>query len=142
MRRIDRREFAREASLAFLSGVTVTISACGGGGYSSPTTPSNPSGSTGDEVGQISNNHGHVAVIQAAWLTAGTPVQFDIAGSGGHSHIVSLPAAAMLDIREGRPVQTDSSTTDGHNHTVTFNADNPAPPTRYGSRGYEGGVHV
>ena len=144
MRRVDRREFAREASLAFLSGVTVTVSGCGGGGgsggsgdYSSPTTATPPATGTGDEVGQISGNHGHQAIIRAAQLMAGGAVQLDIAGSAGHSHFVSLPAAAVTDIRDGKPVQTESTSTDAatgggvHSHTVTFNAESADPPIRY-----------
>jgi hypothetical protein len=135
MRRIDRREFTKEASLAFLSGVTVTISACGGGGgggYSSPTTPNpTPTTSAGDKVGQISDNHGHEAVITSAQLAAGNAVQINIEARAGHPHMVSLPAQAVVDIREGRPVETQSTTNDGHNHLVTFNANSTSPPTRY-----------
>ena len=134
MRRIDRREFAREASLAFLSGITVTVSACGGGGgYSSPAASSTPppTSTSGDKIGQISANHGHSAVIQAAWLQAGGAVDLDIKGDAPHTHMVSLVADAMRDIRDGKPVQKESSTGDGHTHMVTFNSENPAPPVRY-----------
>ena len=43
-RRLDRREFTLEAALAMLSGVAITISACGGGGSSpgSPTAVASP----------------------------------------------------------------------------------------------------
>jgi hypothetical protein len=44
---------------------------------------------------------------------------------------VSLPAEAMSDIKAGKAVELKSTTNDGHDHIVTFNADNPAPPTRY-----------
>lgn len=134
MRRIDRREFGKEASLAFLSGVAITITACGGGsGSPSAGTPppTQPAGGPSDEVGNVSDNHGHRAVIEAAKITAGGAIQLDISGTAGHPHMVSLPADAMRDIKEGKPVELKSSTTDGHEHTVTFNSDNPAPPTRY-----------
>src|SRR5262245_45979585 len=136
MRRIDRRDFAKEAGLAFLSGITVTVSACGGGGgYGSPTTPSSSpppaTGNPADEVGQISNNHSHSAVILAAWLQAGNAVDLDIRGNATHSHMVSLVADAMRDLKEGKKVQKDSTTTDGHSHTVTFNTENQEPPVHY-----------
>jgi hypothetical protein len=140
MRKLDRREFAQEASLAFLAGVTVTVSGCGGGGgggYGSPaaasttptTTPS--TSSSGSKTGQISGNHGHEAVITAAQLQAGGALQLDIAANAGHSHIVDLPAQAVQQIRDGQPVQKDSTTTQDHLHTVTFNADSPDDPNRY-----------
>ncbi len=137
MHRIDRREFAKEASLAFLSGVTVTVSACGGGGGSGsgPTTSTTPPpANTGDEVGEVSANHGHQAIITAAQLMAGGALQLDIAGTAGHSHSVSLPEQAVQDIRDAKPVQTVTTITsapDPHSHTVTFNAESPDPPEIY-----------
>ena len=135
MRRIDRRDFAKEASLAFLSGITVAVSACGGGGgYSSPTTSSTPPPATNnpaDDVGQISSNHGHTAVVVAAWLQAGNPVDLDIRGTATHTHMVSLVADAMRDMKDGKKVQKESTTTDGHTHIVTFNFLNPDPPVHY-----------
>jgi len=137
MRPIDRREFARHASLAFLGGVTVSVSACGGGGYSSPTASSpatptpTPTPSPGDEVGQLSANHGHRAVITAAELMAGGALRLDIRGDADHTHTIDLPAPAVQDVREGKPVQADSTTTQAHEHTVTFNFESPDPPSRY-----------
>ena len=137
MGRIDRREFAREAGLAFLSGVTVTVSACGGGGGggysgSNPAAGGTPAPtSPGDEVGEISANHGHQAIITAAQLMAGGAVELDIAATAGHSHTVSLPAEAVEAVGNARPVQTESTTTNGHSHTVTFNTESPDPPERY-----------
>jgi hypothetical protein len=134
MGRLNRREFTREASLAFLSGVAVTVSACGGGGYgSSPTASTMPPQGTapGDEVGQISDNHGHEAIITAAELMEGGAVEMDIAGTAGHSHIVRLPPEAVDDIRDGRPVRTSSTETMQHAHEVTFNPESPDPPDEY-----------
>lgn len=133
MRRVDRRDFAKEAGLAFLSGVSVAVSACGGGGYaSSPTTSSTPPpAAAGDEVGQISGNHGHQAIITAAELMEGGAVELDIAGTAGHSHIVRLPAEAVREISDGEPVRTSSTETLEHTHVVTFNPESPDPPDDY-----------
>ena len=71
---VDRRQFTVASALAILSGVAITItSGCGGNGYSSPSspTPTPTPTSSGDKVGAISDNHGHVAVITGAQLTAG-----------------------------------------------------------------------
>ena len=134
MRRIDRREFGKEASLAFLSGVAISVSACGGGSgsptVSTPTTTLPPAGPN-DELGTISANHGHVALLSATEINAGAAVAVNIRGSAGHPHTVMLPAAALRDIKDGKPVEVQSTTDDGHDHIVTFNADVPSPPTRY-----------
>ena len=121
--RLDRREFTVAAVLAALSGVTITISSCGGGGGTSPTVPSNPTPSLGpgDKDGSISANHGHVAVITAAQLTAAGAVNLDIMGQATHTHSVQLSAAEVTQISQGTRVSKVSSTDDSHNHTVTFN---------------------
>jgi hypothetical protein len=135
MRKLNRRQFTQEASLAFLAGVSVTVSACGGGGGGGDYSPTGGTTTTpppaASKAGQISANHGHQAVITAAQLQAGGAIQIDIAYTAGHSHMVTLPAQAVQEIRDGKPVQKDSSTTDAHMHTVTFNAEAPEEPSRY-----------
>jgi hypothetical protein len=124
---LDRREFTLAAALAALSGVAITISACGGGS-SSPTTPSTPPPSgggggttTGDKTGVVSANHGHVAVIEAAKLTAANAISLDIRGSADHPHTVSLSASEIASIAANQRVSKQSSTDSSHDHTVTFN---------------------
>ena len=140
LRKLNRRQFTQEASLAFLAGVSVTMAACGGGSgggsggdYGSPTASSTPQPSTASssKTGQISDNHGHQAVITSAQLQAGGAVALDIAYQAGHSHTVNLPTQALQEIKDGKPVQTNSSTAEGHMHSVTFNADAPEAPSRY-----------
>jgi hypothetical protein len=124
---LDRRKFTLAAALAALSGVAITISACGGS--SSPSSPSTGgtgtggTGSTGasDKVGVISNNHGHSAVITGAQLTAGGALNLDIQGTATHTHQVSLTAAQIASIAANQQVGQESSTSSGHSHTVTFN---------------------
>jgi len=133
---MTRRDFSKDASLAFLSGVTVTLAACGGGGYSNPAggtppTTQPPAAGSSDEVGDVSANHGHQAVIKAAEILAGATISINIVGVAGHPHMVTLPEAALRDIKEGKPVLVQSTSTDGHEHTVTFNSEIPSPPTRY-----------
>lgn len=125
---LDRRQFTLAAAMAALSGVAITISACGGGGSGSPSSPSTggtgSSGGTssgGDKVGQISANHGHSAVITSAQLTAAGALSLDITGSAGHPHTVALSGAEIASIAAGQRVAKESSNDVGHSHTVTFN---------------------
>jgi hypothetical protein len=137
MSRIDRREFSRYASLAFLSGVSVIVSACGGSSYSSPSNPTSPTpepAGPGDDVGQVSANHGHRAVITAAELMVGGALQLDIRGDADHSHTVALSAQEVQDARAGATVAAQSTTTQtatlpAHAHTVTFNPGSSTPPS-------------
>jgi len=116
---LTRREFTLETALAILSGVTITISGCGGGG-SSPTAPTvvlQP----GDEEGSISANHGHSAVIRAAQINAANVVSLDIRGNATHPHTVSLTQADVIAIGASTRVSKQSTSDDGHDHTVVFN---------------------
>jgi len=124
---LDRREFTLAAALAALSGVVITISACGGGG-SSPSAPSTPAptpppagGGTIDKTGVVGSNHGHVAVITAAQLTAANVINLDIRGSSDHPHTVTLTAAEVASIAANTRVTKESSTDAAHSHSVTFN---------------------
>lgn len=129
---IGRREFTREAVIAALSGVAITVSGCGGGGgSSSPMSPSAP-----ERQGAISSNHGHQAVVTDVQIMAGNAIQLDIRGTADHAHTVTLIAEAVQDIGAGRAVATNSTTTTSpsegtHIHTITFNASSGEDPIVY-----------
>jgi len=122
---LDRREFTVASAMAVLSGVAITISACGGSSSSgsNPMTPSTPAppGAPGDVNGVVGSNHGHAAVITSAQLTAGGDLSLDITGSGNHPHTVEVSAADLVTIAAGQKVTRGSSTNNGHSHSVTFN---------------------
>jgi len=129
----SRRDFTLASALAVLSGVTITITGCGGGGYggtnSEPYGPSTPAPTpmTGDKVGVISANHQHEAIITAAKLTAAVGISLDIRGQADHSHNVELSAADITAIAASQQVTKPSSTSStggiygDHLHSVTFN---------------------
>ena len=129
---VDRRQFTLASAMAILSGVAITITdaACGGSSYSpsSPTptptpvpSPTPTPSAGGDKVGQVSNNHGHIAKITGAELTAGGAISLNIQGDATHPHTVNLSAADMTAIAANQKVSKESSTDASHSHTVTFN---------------------
>ncbi len=120
---LDRREFTLAAILAMLSGVTITISGCGGSSYSpsTPTPPTTQPPATGDKMGAISANHGHTVTITGAQLTAGGDVTLELTVGSGHTHSVGLTGAEVVQIRDNQKVSKESTTNSGHSHTVTFN---------------------
>src|SRR5262245_55907224 len=94
---ITRREFTLESALALLSTVAISVSSCGGNGYSSPTTPSStptptpsptPGATPSNVTGAISANHGHSAVITGAQISGGGGFTLDITGTATHTHTV------------------------------------------------------
>lgn len=125
-RALSRREFTVESVLALLAGVTITITGCGGS--SSPTSPSTTTGGGGtttttqqDVNGVISANHGHVATVTAARITAAQAFSLDIQGTATHNHTVQLSSDQLRAIAAKQQVVVTSSTDVGHDHTVTFN---------------------
>ena len=123
---LDRREFTTAAVMALLAGVTITVSGCGSSYGSNPTpmpTPTpTPATGTGDKAGAVSDNHGHVAVVTAARITAGDAFSLDIRGTADHTHTVALSSDEIRAIGAGTRTAKTSSTDTAHNHTVTFNA--------------------
>jgi hypothetical protein len=113
---LTRREFTRESLLAMLAGVVITITGCDDG----PTSPT-PGGGSGDFSGTISANHGHVATVTAAQITAAGQASLDIMGNATHPHTVTLTANQVQQIGGRQQVSVTSTTNDGHSHTVTFN---------------------
>jgi len=89
----------------------------------SPAAPTPTPGPTpvADKLGAISANHGHVARITGAQLTAGGALQLDITGNATHPHTVVLSSADVMNIAANMPVSRQSSTNSGHSHTVSFN---------------------
>ena len=114
-RSISRREFTLEWALAMLAGVVITVSGCGSDSPSSPTPVS------ADVNGAVSANHGHVATITAAQITAAGALSLNIMGTATHAHTVALTASQVQHIGARQQVAVTSTTDAGHDHTVTFN---------------------
>src|SRR5262245_61892355 len=116
---LTRREFTLEAALAILAGGVITIRETAWGKSTPSTTPApvNPS----DVNGSVSANHGHVAVITGAQITAGTAiVALDIRGTASHTHTLSISQADLTTLKNRQTVTSLSTTDSGHSHTVTF----------------------
>jgi hypothetical protein len=114
---ITRREFTLESALAMLAGVTITISGCSD---DSPDTPTSPT-TDGNVNGTVSANHGHVATVTAAQITAAGALSLNIQGTATHPHTVSLSAEEVRNIGARQRVTKTSTSNDGHTHDVQFN---------------------
>jgi hypothetical protein len=113
---IGRRDFTLQAALALLAGVVITIDGCGG----SSSTPTSPAPVVGDLQGAITGNHGHVATITGAQITAANALSLDIQGTATHPHTVDLAQADLRSLQSRQPVTKQSTTNSSHQHTVTF----------------------
>ena len=92
----------------------------GGGGGGGSASPSAPTPAAGDKAGVVSANHGHIAIVMAAQLTAGNAVNLDIHGTADHTHTVQLSADQVRAIALGMRITVRSSADQAHDHDVTF----------------------
>lgn len=113
---MTRSEFIR--SVLSLAGASLGVGAVACSEDSS--SPGN-GGSSGDPAcaETIAGNHGHVLEVTAADVTAAVEKTYDITGSAGHAHSVTVTAADFATIAGGTSVQLVSTSGDGHTHTVT-----------------------
>jgi hypothetical protein len=120
--RIGRRDFTAQGIMLLLAGVTVSIAdaACGSSSPTSPSAGGTPTPAA-DVSGSVSDNHGHIATITGAQITAGNAVTLNIQGNATHNHTVDLTAAEVVQAGQKQKVSKSSSNTAGHDHTVTFN---------------------
>lgn len=87
-----------------------------------PTPPPSPTPMpVAGKDGSISSNHGHVARITGAQLTAGGALSLDITGTASHPHTVELSSADVTAIAGNQRVSKTSSNDAAHTHVVTFN---------------------
>ena len=125
MNALSRREFTLDAALAILAGCVITVSEACGSSSSSTTAPSPPPAAPADINGVIGTNHGHVAVVTGAQITAGGAVTMSIQGTAAHPHTVTLSQADFTALKNRQAVATTSSTDlsatfGNHSHSVTF----------------------
>src|SRR5690349_19994579 len=101
---LTHRELSLEAALARLVGCLITISetACGSSNSPSPSAPC--SANPADINGVVSANHGHVAVITDAQITAGNAFALDIRGTATHTHTVSISQGDLTTLKNRQTV--------------------------------------
>lgn len=67
----------------------------------------------------IGSNHGHTISVTLADVNAAAAKTYDISGSGGHAHSVTITAAQFGQIKNGQTLNIMSTSGGGHTHTVT-----------------------
>ncbi len=68
-------------------------------------------------VARVGTNHGHVFTVPLADVNAGVARVYDLTGTAGHEHSVTLDAAVFERLRAGEIVRLPSSR-DGHLHRL------------------------
>ncbi|EYF07022.1 hypothetical protein [Chondromyces apiculatus] len=69
-------------------------------------------------VARVGNNHGHVFVVSPADVQACVGKTYDIAGTSGHPHAVTLSADDFKRLGKGEILRTTSTRVGGHIHRL------------------------
>lgn len=69
---------------------------------------------------QIGGNHGHTITVALPDVDAGVAKTYDISGSGGHAHNVTISATQFTQIKNGQTLNITSTSGGGHTHMVTI----------------------
>lgn len=121
---MTRKQFMRSVVGAMLGTATVALVAgCGGDGKSSPAdapaADGPPTVCSVAPTATIAANHGHVLMVTAADVTAAADKTYDIMGSAGHTHSVTVTAAMFAKLHNSMTVMMTSTDGAGHTHGVT-----------------------
>jgi hypothetical protein len=114
----DGRIRAGRMVLAFLLAAGIGVAGCGDDDNGSPTSPSP---SSQGATATISNNHGHVAALTGAQVSAGRAITLDIRGTADHSHTLDLTNDDVVRLQTRQRVDKDATANNSHTHRVTFN---------------------
>ena len=69
----------------------------------------------------IASNHGHVLTVSAADIAAGVQKVYDIQGTAGHTHSVTLTASDFALLATNVNVLETTTSTLSHTHDITVN---------------------
>lgn len=105
----------RRSLMALLAGTTITVVACG----SDSNSPAS-SDRVADVMGEVMDNHQHLARLGGPQIAAGQEVAISIRGGATHDHTVAFTAEEVQRLRGGEKVTKGSSTDQGHQHAVIF----------------------
>lgn len=102
--------------------VATTVAACGGdddGDDGGDPIDAPPGACTPRNV--IAGNHGHGFTVTRAEVDAGVEVTYQIEGTAGHDHMVTLLASHMATLATGGTVMVVSTSGAAHTHNITVN---------------------
>ncbi len=109
-----RRQFLQ--STLSIAGGALILTGCA---EDSSGNPPADGGTLTEVLTAIGANHGHVLVVSLADVRAGAEKTYDISGSAGHAHSVTLTSADFDVIAEHGTLTLQSTTGSGHRHSVT-----------------------
>ncbi len=71
-------------------------------------------------LARIGRNHGHAIPIAVSDVVAGAEKTYDLSGSSGHKHLVTVSASDFAAVRRGELVRFASTKEGGHIHRLSL----------------------
>lgn len=115
---MTRKQFLRSVVGAGIGAVGVAALAGCGGDDGGGGTPDSPAAACTAPTAAIQGNHGHTLTVSIADVNAGLDKTYDITGSSGHPHMVTITAADFTMIKAGTTRMVVSTSGGGHTHPV------------------------
>lgn len=113
--KISRRQF-----LGTTLGVAA-LAACGGDdGGGADAAPAGRNCQTNGTSATISSNHGHTITVTANDVASGADKTYDIMGTSGHSHSVTITGAQFQSLQSNGngSIMVTSTSSAGHTHDI------------------------
>jgi hypothetical protein len=82
-------------------------------------------------IGKVGKNHGHVLTVSFEDVKAGAEKTYDLAGTSGHPHTVTLSPDDMKNLLAGQIFRTKSSRDRQHAHRVLVRCAPPVDPPEW-----------
>lgn len=123
---MDRKTFIQKTTGAILlAAPAYVLLSCSSSSDDSNTNTPPPTGGNPDCLANGTNsnigaNHGHSISVPIADINAGVDKTYDITGSGGHPHSVTVSAVNFNMLKNNQSISVGSTLGDGHTHNVTI----------------------
>ncbi len=114
---LTRNQFLRTLGGLAAASLGLTAVACGSDDDGEDPPPTGNCTANGTTV-TIDGNHGHTLVVTKEEVAAAAAKTYDITGSSGHAHSVTISAAQFATLASSGSLMVTSSSGGGHTHSV------------------------
>jgi len=117
---MNRKSFLQKLSGVMLVGIPAFISVSCSSDSEDPPAPNTEEDCLGNGTSSsIGSNHGHSLTVSKEDVDAGVETQYNIQGTSGHSHSVTLSESNFASLKNNQTISVTSTTGSGHTHPVT-----------------------
>ena len=117
---MKRKEFIKSvAGAAIVTLPAVSLLSCSSSADPDPMDDEEGCLANGTSV-TVGSNHGHSLTVSKDDVNAGVDKEYNIQGSSGHAHSVTVTAAHFASLKNNTEVQVTSTEGASHTHSITI----------------------